>query len=183
MTDLMPEQGTVRTSALVCRGWPPAPDRSRDAPAAHPAYAEPGRPPHQPPRMAVAAVTARPAGQPSACPPSLWPSRLARLSSAAARSSRSPGPAAAATPPTRPATPRSTQPARPAGPPARPPKPPTPHTRASPAARTPAESNMIKQRTPAPTRRRSAGGLTGYHLRPARHAAHNHDLFTRLNGP
>ena len=152
-------RSTTARPAPGGRGWPPGPGRCRDAPAAHPACAGAG-PAH--PRPAARRVTAGPAGRPAACPPSPSPSRPARPCSAAARSSRSPGPPAAAAPPTRPATPRSTPPARPAGRPARPPEPPTPHTRASLAARTRRESNMIKHRTPAPTRRRSAGGLTGY---------------------
>ena len=109
-------------------------------------------------RAASRRVIAGTAGRRAACPPSLSPSRPARLYSAAARNSRNPGLPVAATPPTRPATPRSTRPARPAGRPARPPEPLTPHTRASLAARTPRESKMIKHRTPAPTHPRSAGG-------------------------
>ena len=79
----------------------------------------------------------------------------------AARSSRSPGPPAGAAPPPRPAAHRSARPAPPPPPAAPHPAPSAPHTTAAPAA-APPNPTMITNRAPAPTRRRSAGTVTGY---------------------
>src|SRR5260370_1279318 len=144
---------------------PRRPPRQRrpQRPGPHPA----GGPAQGPPRVAFPpppgagppAPADPPAGRPSSPPsPSGCPG------SGAARNSRSPGPPVGAAPRPPRAAPRSGRPAL-APPPAAPRSgQPAPHTRAAPDAASP-NPTMITNRTPAPTRRRSTGGLTGYSRR------------------
>ena len=103
-----------------------------------------------------AAPAAPPAGRPSSPP-----SPPGHPDSGAARNSKSPGPPAGAAPRPPRAAPRSARPAPPPPPPVPHSGQPDPHTRAAPDAASP-NPTMITNRTPAPTRRRSIGGLTGY---------------------
>ena len=111
-------------------------------------------------------LSARPGPGPAApagCLPLPSPSPRLRdcPGSGAAKSSRSPGPPAGAAPPPQRAATRSARSALPPPPAVPPPGQPAPHTTASPDA-APPNQTMITNRTPAPTRRRSTRGLTGY---------------------
>src|SRR5208283_1070168 len=81
--------------------------------------------------------------------------------SGAGRNPGSPGPPDGAAPPPRPAVTRSARPAPPPPPAAPRSGQPAPHTTAALDVASP-NPTMITKRTPAPTRRRSTGGVTGY---------------------